>query len=58
MIWEGYRRMREMKEKMAGKLVQIAEKAAYKSVGKSIPSGLYEIKPPVELLERKKANKK
>ena len=46
-----------MKKKIAKKIVHMAEKAAYKSVGKSFPVGLHEIKPPEELLKRKKEEK-
>ena len=46
-----------MKKKLAAKMVQLAEKAAYKAVGKSIPIGAYEIKPPEELLKKKRFNK-
>jgi len=46
-----------MKEKVAGKIVKVAELKAYKTVGKSLTLGIYEIKPPAELLQRKKANK-
>lgn len=44
-----------MKEKMARRIVCMAEKAAYKSVGKSIPAGMHEIKPPEELLKKKRS---
>lgn len=47
-----------MKERIAGKIVSIAEKAAHKTVGKSIPMGMHEIKPPEELLKKKECNKK
>lgn len=47
-----------MKEKMAKQLVHIAEKAAYKTVGKSMPIGMHEIKPPEELLKKKRSDKK
>lgn len=46
-----------MKEKIADKIVRLAEKVAYKSVGKSFPSGVHEIKPPEELLKRKREEK-
>lgn len=46
-----------MKEKIAGKIIRIAENAAYKSVGKSFRTGVYEIKPPEELLKKKRADK-
>lgn len=41
-----------MKEKIAGRIIKLAKKAAYKSVGNSFPIGTYEIKPPEELLKR------
>lgn len=47
-----------MKEKIAKEIVRIAEKAAYKNVGKSTILGTYEIKPPEELLKKKECNKK
>lgn len=43
-----------MKEKIAKRIACIAEKMAYKSVGKSILLGVYEIKPPKELLNKKR----
>lgn len=46
-----------LKEKLARRIVHMAEKAAYKSVGKSIPYGMYEIKPPEELVKRKRENR-
>ncbi len=46
-----------MKEKIAGRIIQMAEKAAYKSVGKSFDIGIYEVKPPEELLEKKRTEK-
>lgn len=41
-----------MKEKIVGRIIQLAKKAAYKSVGKSFDPGVYEIKPPEELLKK------
>lgn len=41
-----------MKEKIAGRIIRLAKKAAYKSVGKSFDPGVYEIKPPAVLLKR------
>lgn len=46
-----------MKEKIAKKIALMAEKIAYKSVGESFPSGVHEIKPPEELLKRKREEK-
>lgn len=46
-----------MNEKLAEKIVHIAERAAYKAVGKSFQSGVYEIKPPEELLKEKREQK-
>ena len=43
-----------MKEKIAKKIACMAKKKAYESVGKSFPLGVHEIKPPEELLKRKK----
>ena len=43
-----------MKEKIAKKIACMAKKKAYESVGKSFPKGVQEIKPPEELLKRKK----
>ena len=47
-----------MKEKIAKRIVCMAERAAYKSVGKSIPTGMHEIKPPKELLDKKRSMKR
>lgn len=45
-----------MKEKIAKRIAKrivcSAEKIAYRSVGKSIVFGVYEIKPPKELLNK------
>lgn len=46
-----------MRERIANAIVQIAEKAAYKAVGKSFHLGVYEIKPPKELLDKKRCDK-
>lgn len=46
-----------MKEKIAGRIIRMAEKAAYKSVGKSFDIGVYEVKPPEELLKKKRTDK-
>lgn len=46
-----------MKKKIAEKIVRMAEKSAYKSVGRSFPSGVHEIRPPEELLKRKREEK-
>lgn len=47
-----------MKEKIAKTISCMAEKAAYKSAGESFPMGAYEIKPPKELLEKKRSVKR
>ena len=44
-------------KKIVRKIIKIAKKAAYQSVGKSIPWGVHEIKPPAELLSQKKCDK-
>lgn len=46
-----------MKEKIAEKIVRMAEKSAYRSVGKSFPWGVHEIRLPEELLKRKSGEK-
>ena len=46
-----------MKKKIAKRIVNIAEKTAYNTVGKSTPLGIFEIKPPAELIRRKKRDK-
>lgn len=46
-----------MKEKIAEKIVRMAEKSAYRSVRKSFPWGAHEINPPEELLRRKREEK-
>lgn len=46
-----------MKKKIAEKIVRMAEKSAYKSVGKSFPWGVHEIRPPEELLKGKREEK-
>lgn len=43
-----------MKEKIAREIVRMVEKAAYRTVGKSTMIGVYEIKPPEELLKKKR----
>ena len=40
-----------MKEQIAKKIKETAVRAAKKSVGKSTSLGIYEVKPPKELLE-------
>lgn len=40
-----------MKEQIARRIKETAVKAAKKSVGKSTTFGVYEVKPPKELLE-------
>lgn len=47
----------DRKEKLAGRIVHMAEKAAYRTVGESFPTGTYEIKPPEELVKRKRENR-
>lgn len=47
-----------MKEKIAGRIIHMAKRAAYKSVGESFPAGIHEIKPPEELLKKKRSTKK
>lgn len=42
---------RKMKEQIARRIKETAVKAAKKSVGKSTTFGVYEVKPPKELLE-------
>lgn len=46
-----------MKNEIAKMLVNVAKKTAYKTVGKSFPLGVYEIKPPAELTRQRKCNK-
>lgn len=43
-----------MKEKIAKKIVSIAKKTADKGVGGSWSTGVYEIKPPAELMRQRK----
>lgn len=47
-----------MKREIAEKISQMAVKAAYKSVGESSRIGVYEVKPPEELLKRIRDAKK
>lgn len=47
-----------MKRKIVKKIVFIAEKAAYRGVAKSWTLGAYEIKPPKELLDKKRSVKR
>lgn len=47
-----------MKERMAKKIVNIAKKTADKGVGGSWTTGIYEIKPPAELMRQRKNIKK
>lgn len=46
-----------MKDKIAKKIVNMAEKTAYRTVGKSFPMGTFEIKPPIQLMQQRKCNK-
>lgn len=46
-----------MNEKIAGRIVRMSKKAAYKAVGESFPMGAHEIKPPEELLKKKRSIK-
>lgn len=46
-----------MKKKIAETIASIAKNAAYKVVGKSFPSCVYEVTPPKELMHKKR-NKK
>lgn len=48
----------KVKEKIANIIAHNAEKIAFKSVGKSILIGAYEVKPPEELLKKKKDSQK
>lgn len=45
---------REMKNKIAEKIVYVARETAYRTAGKSFPSGVHEIEPPAEILYRRK----
>ena len=47
----------DLKEKIARKIVVMAEKIAYRTVGKSFPTGVYEIRPPEELIRKKRCIK-
>lgn len=47
-----------MKRKIAERINRMAIKAAYRSVGKSFDPGVYEVKPPEELLKKIKEAKK
>lgn len=47
-----------MKKKIAKMLVRAAKKTAYKTVGESFPLGIFEIKPPAELMRQRKNMKK
>ena len=53
-IIKGCGKMKVMKEKIAKKIVCNAEKIAHWSTGKSCAIGAYEIKPPKELLNKKR----
>lgn len=46
-----------MKKIIAKMLVSAAKKTAYKTVGNSFPLGIYEIKPPAELIRQRKCKK-
>ncbi len=46
-----------MKGKIAESIAKMARNAADRTVGKSFYIGSYEIKPPKELLNKKKGNK-
>ena len=43
-----------MKEKIVREIVKIAKRTAYRTAGKSFPSGVHEIEPPAEILYRRK----
>lgn len=44
-------------KRLAKIIVKVAEKIAYRNVGKSLSIGTYEIKPPKELLDNKRCNR-
>lgn len=47
-----------IRQKIAEKIKQIALKTAWKSIGKSTPNMIYEVRIPKELLNEKERGKK